>query len=252
MHTLERCESGLVVRSTDEAWLARTVVSATGNWRHPFVPVLPGRECFQGTQLHSADYFEPSPFAGQRVLIVGGGNSGAQILAEVSQVARTTWVTEHPPQFLPDEVDGSVLFQRATERWRAQQEGRSVDDLPGGFGDIVMVPPVVEARTRGVLVAREPFERFVDRGVRWHDGSTSKFDAVIWCTGSRPALDHLATMDVVEAQGRVQVYGTRCVAEPRLWLVGYGDWTGMASATLIGVMRSARSTVQQIAEHLAS
>jgi putative flavoprotein involved in K+ transport len=40
--------------------------------------------------------------------------------------------------------------------------------------------------------------------------------------------------------------GTRSLLEPRLWLVGYGDWTGMASATLIGVMRSARSTVREI------
>lgn len=57
-------------------------------------------------------------------------------------------------------MDGGVLFERATERWRAQQEGRSVALLPGGFGDIVMVPPVIDARDRGVLRAREPFARF--------------------------------------------------------------------------------------------
>lgn len=45
---------------------------------------------------------------------------------------------------------------------------------------------------------------------------------------------------------RVDVAGTRSTVEPRLWLVGYGDWMGMASATLVGVMRTARSTAQEI------
>lgn len=44
----------------------------------------------------------------------------------------------------------------------------------------------------------------------------------------------------------------RAVDEPRLWLVGYGEWTGFASATLVGVMRSARDTARQIGEALAS
>ncbi len=249
--SVERSSDGLIVRSGDSAWQAQTVVSATGNWRHPHIPSYPGREAFTGLQLHSADYVSATPFAGRRVLIVGGGNSGAQILAEVSQVAETLWVTEKAPNFLPDDVDGRVLFERATERWRAQQDGRSVEQLPGGFGDIVMVPPVVEARERGVLHSREPSARFALNGVQWSDGSEAPFDAVIWCTGFRPALAQLAPLGVIENTGRVDVEGTRSTAEPRLWLVGYGDWTGMASATLIGVMRTARSTAQDIDAFLA-
>ncbi len=156
---VERCDDGLIVRSGPKTWHAEAVVSATGSWRRPFVPAYPGREVFAGRQLHSAHYAGPTPFTDQRVLIVGGGNSGAQILAEVSQVAETLWVTEKAPNFLPDDVGGHVLFELATERWRTQQEGRPVEHLPGGFGDIVMVPPVVDARARGVLRAREPFAR---------------------------------------------------------------------------------------------
>ena len=249
---VERTPDGLIVRSDDGAWQAQAVVSATGNWRHPHTATYPGGEAFQGRQLHSAQYVSAAPFVDQRVLIVGGGNSGAQILAEVSQVAETLWVTEKPPNFLPDDVDGRVLFERATERWRAQQEGRPVEHLPGGFGDIVMVPPVVEARARGVLHAREPFARFTPAGVRWADGSEARVDSVIWCTGFRPALKHLAPLGVVDSTGRVQVEGTRSSVQPGLWLVGYGDWTGMASATLIGVMRTARSTAQEIDAYLAA
>jgi hypothetical protein len=50
----------------------------------------------------------------------------------------------------------------------------------------------------------------------------------------------------------VATRGTRALAEPRLWLVGYGDWTGFASATLIGVGRSARQTVEEIKAALQS
>lgn len=66
--------------------------------------------------------------------MIGGGNSGAQILAEVSEVADTIWITVNPPQFLSDDVDGRVLFLRATERLKAQQEGRIVDQPIGGLG----------------------------------------------------------------------------------------------------------------------
>jgi putative flavoprotein involved in K+ transport len=55
---------------------------------------------------------------------------------------------------------------------------------------------------------------------------------------------------VMDEHGRVEVEGTRSVAEPRLWLVGYGDWTGFASATVIGVGRTARDTAREIESSL--
>lgn len=177
-------------------------------------------------------------------MIVGGGNSGAQILAEVAKVTDVAWATLTPPSFLPDDVDGRVLFDVATQRYRAQQAGQAFQ--VSSLGDIVMVPCVREARDWGVLYAREMFTRMTETGVVWPDGTEEAFDAVIWCTGFRPALGHLAPLGVLEADGRVQVNGTRAVKEPHLWLVGYGNWTGYASATLIGVGRSARATVAEI------
>jgi thioredoxin reductase len=170
------------------------------------------------------------------VLVVGGGNSGAQILAEVSRVADASWVTLEAPLFLPDEVDGRVLFERATP--------------VGGLGDIVMVPSVKEARERGVLRSVRPFERFTADGVIWGGGKREPIDAVVWCTGFRPALGHLEALGLVRSDGTVETHGTRSAREPRLWLVGYGEWTGFASATLIGVMRSARETAAEIQTYL--
>jgi cation diffusion facilitator CzcD-associated flavoprotein CzcO len=247
---VRRDEAALLVETSAGQWAARAVVSATGTWSNPVVPELPGRDLYAGTTLHSAEYRSPAPFAGRRVVVVGGGNSGAQITAELSLVAHVTWGTLAPPTFLPDHVDGRYLFEQATARYRALQAGRTPDP-PRSLGDIVVVPAVRAARERGALHTVPTFRRFTRGGVVWPDGRGTHEDAVIWCTGFRPALAHLAPLGVADEQGCVAVRGTRSTAEPRLWLVGYGEWTGYASATLIGVGRSARATVDEIVAALA-
>lgn len=232
--------------------LARAVVAATGTASRPFVPDVPGREAFAGLQMHSSAYRSPEAFAGMRVLVVGGGNSGAQILAEVSALANASWVVERPPRFLPPDVDGRVLFDAATARYHALQNGED-PGRPYGLADVVQVPSVREANDAGRLDAlRPPIARMTASGVVWPDGTAEAVDAVIWCTGFRPALDALAPLGVVGADGRINVRGTRSTAEPRLWVVGYGSWTGFASATLIGVGRSARATARDVAASLAA
>lgn len=142
-----------------------------------------------------------------------------------------------------------------------KSEGGALDVIVVGGGQAglavgyyLMVPLVREARERGVLKSIRPFERFTQRGGVWADGREEPLEAVIWCTGFGPARDHLEPLGVVGEGERVEVErggaGTRSVKEPRLWLVGYGEWTGFASATLIGVGRSARATVEEIAETL--
>lgn len=225
---------------------ARAVVSATGTWAHPYIPEITGREAFKGVQVHSAHYVGPDDFTGKTVLVVGGGNSGAQIMAELATVAHTFWVTTHDPLFLPDDVDGRVLFERAVARMKA-----GPSDVPvGGIGDIVMVPPVKEARARGDLSSVRPFERMTANGVVWADGSEMEVDAIIWCTGFRPALNHLAPLGLVEDDGRVLVDGQRSLKESRLWLAGYGDWCGPGSATLMGAARTARDLAGQLVADL--
>lgn len=142
---------GLVVHTNSGDWKAGAVVSATGTWRAPVIPRYPGLDSCKRVQIHSAEYSSPEAFRGMRVLVVGGGNSAAQILAEVSAVADTMWAVQESPQFLPDDVDGRVLFQRATERWNALQSGQPVEKPAGGLASIVMVPSVREARSRGVF-----------------------------------------------------------------------------------------------------
>ncbi len=248
VNSVQHDDENNCLRVTDGSytWLAKTVVSATGTWRNRTIPSIEGQQSYGGTQCHSADYAGPDEYRGKRVLVVGGGNSGAQIYAELADVANASWVTREPPLFLADDVDGRVLFERATARIR----GNSDDDAIESIGDIVMVPPVKAARDKGILHSLPMFRQFTERGVIWDDGSEEVIDAVVWCTGFRPQLDHLADLAVIEADGTVQVKQGQAVKEPRLWLFGYGDWASPSSATLIGAGRSARENVPALLDFL--
>ncbi|CAB71851.1 MULTISPECIES: ArsO family NAD(P)H-dependent flavin-containing monooxygenase [Streptomyces] len=240
----------LRVETDSGTWRARAVISATGMWWRPFLPAVPGREDFEGRQLHTVSYRRPQDFAGQRVIVVGGGNSGAQIAADLAHDTELTWVTQRPPRYLADDIDGRALFDAATARRRALDDGRTDTGGVASLGDIVAVPPVREARDAGRLKASPMFARLVRDGVVWDDGTRAPADAVIWCTGFRPALSHLSPLGLRGSRGHIDTVGTRAAADPRLHLLGYGDWTGPASATLIGVGRPARDAAREIAEFL--
>jgi putative flavoprotein involved in K+ transport len=230
-----RCDAGrLLVEADTGTWRARAVISATGTWSRPFLPTVPGRSDFPGRQLHTVSYRSPADFAGQRVLVVGGGNSGAQIAADLALDGRieVTWVTQRPARFLPDDIDGRALFDVATARRRALDAGRSDTGGIASLGDIVAVPPVRTARDAGLLTPKPMFAQLTATGAQWDNGSHTDADAVIWCTGFRPALSHLAPLNLRRARGHIPTDATRALGEPRLHLLGYGDWTGPASATL--------------------
>lgn len=241
-------DEGFILQTSDGEYSAKALVSATGSFLNPFIPEVEGADQFRGTIIHSSEYEMPEKFKGKRVAIVGEGNSGAQILAEVSTVAETLWITQKEPKFLPDHIDGRYLFDAASQLYQAKLQGKSYQ--PPSLGNVVMVAPVREARERGVLDhSVRPFKRFSPDSLVWEDGHEEKIDAVIFCTGFRASLDHLSPLNIKD--GRVLTNGTKATNVDGLWMVGYGNWTGFASATLIGVGRSAKTTMEEIVEYLA-
>lgn len=232
---------------TDRGLLrARHVINATGTWSAPFVPRVDGALSFTGRQLHSAHYRGPQDFAGQRVAVVGGGNSGVQITADLlDRAAQVSLVSARRLRFLPDDVDGRHLFAQATARLTQLHETEAAF-----VGNIVALPRVREARAKGALRLRAMFDRMTPSGAvigRDH----LDLDAVIWCTGFRPALRHLRSLGLRTSRGIPEVQGHRSVRDPRVSFIGYGDWTGPASATLIGVGRTAKALVTDLAEELS-
>src|SRR5699024_8407360 len=165
--------------SPARTWTADHVVAATGTWSAPFVPAYPGR--FHGKQWHSATYPGPDLFRGSSVAVVGGANSAAQIAAELTRVAEVTWFTRGEPRWMPDDVDGRVLFHRNRQRMLAILRGEGDPGADSALGDIVMVPEVLAARDEGRLRATPMFYSLDEL-------SNAGVDHLIWCTGFRPAL----------------------------------------------------------------
>jgi len=236
------------VETNQGIFYSKTLVSATGTTKQPFIPVFTNQKLFKGEQLHSLQYKNAANLVGKKVLIVGGGNSGAQILAEVSKVAHSQWVTLEEPQFLPDDIDGRYLFNAATQKFLGIAKKAS-SEVKISLSNIVMVESVKEARERAVLHAKRPFVAFFENGVVWDDGLKETFDVVIWCTGFKASLEHLKSLDIIE-NSRIKTKYTRSIKKPNLWLVGYGNWTGFASATIYGVGKTARQTVNEIYREL--
>ncbi len=226
---------------------SRCLVSATGTAQNPSIPHYEGHANFKGKQVHSVDYVNPKDLESKKVLVIGGGNSGAQILAEVSKVAETKWITLDEPNFLPEEIDGRYLFNAATEKYLSGNT--ATKKTKASLSDIVQVATVKEGLQRGIYTSYRPFDSFYEDGIIWPDGSKEEFDAVIWCTGFKPDLDHLEGLGLIQ-NGKIRTKHTRSIEEPGLWLVGYANWTGYASATLYGVGKTAKQTATEISEYI--
>ncbi|WP_328315307.1 NAD(P)/FAD-dependent oxidoreductase [Streptomyces sp. NBC_00442] len=231
----------LLVETSEGGFATRTLINATGTWDRPFWPRYPGHEVFRGRQLHTADYPGPGAFTGQRVVVVGGGASGTQHLMEIAEVAaRTTWVTRRPPVFREgpfDEEAGREAVAMVEERVRLGLAPRSVVSVTG----LPLNDAVRAARAKGVLDRLPMFDRLTEHGVAWDDGRSVEADAIVWATGFRPVVGHLAPLRLREAGGGIRLDGTRAVRDERVHLVGYGP-----SASTIGANRAGRAAVREI------
>ncbi|MFE3454710.1 NAD(P)-binding domain-containing protein [Nonomuraea sp. NPDC059194] len=237
----------LVVDSDAGRWAARAVVNATGTWTRPYWPYYPGGSGFLGRQLHYAAYRGPDGFAGLRVVVVGGGASAMHVLSELGGVAAATlWVTRRPPVWRDDDFGEEACrdaVAQVEERVRQGLPPQSVVSVTG----LGYTPVVLEALEKGTLHRLPMFARIEPDGVAWADGGFEAADAIVWATGFRSALDHLAPLRLRTPGGGIRVDGTQAVEEPRLQLVGYGP-----SASTVGANRAGRTAALNVRRLLAA
>ena len=111
-----------------------------------------------------------------------------------------------------------------------------------------MTPAIEAMRARGVLVRRPMFSAITEQGVRWPDGSTVAADVILWATGFRSALDHLAPLQLRGDDGGIVMAGrlaTQVAKDPRIHLVGYGP-----SASTIGANRAGGAAARELTAFL--
>lgn len=230
----------LIVETDAAAWAASYVINSTGTWSRPFWPHYPGQERFRGRQLHVADYTSADEFAGRRVVIVGAGVSAVQLLDEISHVATTFWVTRREPRWSETEFDipaRVAAIAGVEDRVRRGLPPGSVISVTG----MHWTPWARAAQARGVLVRHPMFASIEEDGVRMPDGTLVPADVILWATGFRAAIDHLAPLRLRTREGGIRVADGRSIDEPRLFLIGYGP-----SQSTVGANRAGRDAVRAI------
>ena len=228
---------------------ARTVVVATGYLHTPMVPAWPGRETWTGTLTHSAEYRNAEPFRGRNVLVVGPGNSGAEIASDLAEggAASVSLAIRTPPH----------IVRRETAGWPAQLNGVLLGGLPEGafntmaaamarleipdlrpYGiarpseglktrlrtkryvplqDVGIVRDVKAGRVRPVAAV----QGFTETSVLLADGTSLQPDAVIAATGYRTGLPELFDdPSLLDEEGLPRVHGG-APARPGLYFMGY-------------------------------
>lgn len=247
---VSRTEAGTwLVTSRDRTGLRRRrhfghVVVATGHHWSPRLPEIPGDETFPGRTLHSFDYSDPVPHAGRRVVVIGFGNSAADISVELSRVARKTiLVQRRGVHVVPKTLLGMPIDEIASAPWWArlsfpQQRGliETLLRLVRGrltdyglaepdhrvFGGALTISDELLSRiNHGTLTVKPGVERVEGPVVHFSDGTSEEADDLLYCTGYHIEFPFLPFEWVFEEKGRVALF-QRVVppAAPDLYFAG--------------------------------
>lgn len=280
VHRIERPADGtgwLLRASGGRELTGSAVVVATGYNHTPYVPDWPGRDAYPGTFLHAGEYRNAGPYAGRDVLVVGVGNTGAEIAVDLVEggASRVRLSVRAAPH----------IMRRSTAGWPAQYSAVLVRRLPVALVDRLARPvarmsvpdlsayglprpetglysrvtagaiPVqdvglVDAVRSGRVEVVAAVEGFEDGKVALADGGRLSPDAVIAATGYARALEGLVGhLDVLDARGRPVVHGGHTPKNaPGLYFTGF---TNPISGMLREMARDAEKIAKRIATRLA-
>lgn len=243
-HVTRTADGFTVTTATGERHQAPLVIAATGNFARPHRPGLPGLGTFTGTVLHSGAYRNPAPYAGQRVVVVGGGNSAVQIAAELAGHAHVTITTRTPIRFQPPIIGG-----RDIHWWLARTGLDTAPITPL----LHRLPPQVSDNGgyRAAIAAGRPdhrplFTRLWPDAVEWSDGTREPVDTVILATGYRPDLGILHDTGALTPDGTPRHRAGVSTTVPGLGYAGLEFQRNFSSATLRGSGRDAHHVLTRI------
>lgn len=237
-----------LVESDCATWRCHAVVIATGHYNAPVLPDWPGRATYGGALIHSVDYRSGRDYAGKRMLVIGSGNSGTEIAADLVEhgAAFVAISIRTPPPIVPRDPFGTpvqrsgLLLSRLPPRI-ADRLGRLVARLT--LGDLTRhgiaapawlpysarrVPVIdvgfVEKLKRGHIHVRPNLARFTSAGVMYADGREEQFDGVIAATGFKTGLvDLLDVPGALDARGFPAFPSGRPTTHPGLYFMGYTE-----------------------------
>jgi putative flavoprotein involved in K+ transport len=267
-------DSWIVDTDSGDPWHARVVAIATGQYREPVLPRWSGRETYAGLLQHSTVYSNPAPYAGMRVLVVGAGNSGAEIATDLSEngAAHVALSIRTPPPIVPRDPFGlpvqrtSIILSHLPPAI-ANRMGRATARLALGdltrygmpAGDFApyttrRIPLIdvgfVDALKRGRVRIRPALERLTATGAFFADGTSEDFDAIIAATGFTTGLESLVDMPgLLDGAGEPRGVSGDPTAFPGLYFVGF---VHSLRGHLFEANRASRRLARHVARYLRS
>jgi len=205
----------IVQTNTDQTYVADNVVIATGVNRIPNVPVWEGQDTYKGSIIHSRNYKNPKPFKGQKVLVVGMGNTGAEVALDLSEHNIDTTISVRSPiTMVPRDVNGRPVQLTAKKLakipfgigdWLGTQIRRFIiGDLTKYGVPLSTMHPTVQLRETGKtpvidigtaqaikdgkIKAVGGIDRLYEEGVLFKNGDKKAFDSIILATGYHAKL----------------------------------------------------------------
>jgi putative flavoprotein involved in K+ transport len=270
-----RVEDGTWLVETDRsAWRSQVVIVATGTYNERVLPTWSGMDAFRGRVVHSGEYGSGREFSGQRALVVGIGNSGAEIAADlVEQGAAFVAISVRtPPPIMPRDLFGLVPVQllglaltpvpapRLLDRAGAVVRRIGVGDLrkygldKAEWGPFTARRPAVidvgflRELKAGRIHVRADVERFTPGGVVFADGEEEDFDVVVAATGFETGLaDFLDVPDAVGNRGRPRFKSGRPTSFPGLYFLGFDETT---RGVLFEANRDSRRLARSVEDYL--
>ncbi len=270
---IEPAQDGWQLVTSSGSWYGQHVIVATGNERVPFLPAWPGREEFTGRLIHAADFGRADRFRNRRVLVVGAGNSGTDVLNHLVRTeTKALWVSvRNGPTILPTRVFGFPLqllsplmgplpawavdaMMTATERiFLGNLKQYGMPRHPDGVATRLIREGVAPAFDNGFVAALKDgrvtvlpeIERFKGDTVYLRDGSTVQPDDVICATGYRPGLEGLVGhLGILNQDGRLSLNGGLTHPDRKgLWFMGL-------SPRLSGVFHAARHEAKSVTKEI--
>ncbi|RWM12326.1 MAG: NAD(P)/FAD-dependent oxidoreductase [Mesorhizobium sp.] len=256
----------LLVQTDAGLFSARRIVVATGNNAQPIMPDFPGIEDFKGKVLHSAAYTEAAPYAGKDVLIVGMGNTGAEIALDLAESgARPTISVRKGVHIVPRQLFGvpiqmvgiaSRTMPQALNDWmfpkildlalgRLEKYGivrpkqGILQGIEAGRIPVIDVGTVAAIKQGRIGIAPD-IASFTGAGVKFVDGAKKKFDAAIFATGYRPAFDAFLPAELRPDKSGVNARAS----ELGVYLVGFYN-------PVTGLLREIGIEAQAVAKDIA-
>jgi len=263
------------VTTTGGSLSADIVVVATGYNHTPYIPDWTGLDSYRGTVVHSSEYRSPGALGAKNVLVIGTGNSGAEIAADLAEGGATVQLSVRTtPNIVPRSVAGlpnqylvlsiNPLPRGARDVLSAAVQRLVIGDLtkygipkaPRGIATQMErddVTPTIDvglvaALKAGKVTVVPTIDHFTADAVHLVDGTTLTPDAIVVATGYTRALETLVgDLDVIGEKGRPRVNADQQLAEhPGLYFIGYSNpITGNIRQLKIDAIRIAKDAARQ-------